>query len=72
MAGPGLLFGRVWIGRAKAGQDPSLQTFHNQRLGVVLVVIAMEVQHAMYDQVLQMVRERLSLRRGLGQTDPMG
>ena len=68
----GVLFGRVGVGHAEAGQDSSLQTFHDQRLGGVLVVEAVKVQHAMHDQVPQMVGERLSLRRRLGHADLTG
>ncbi len=58
------ILGGIGIGDAQFGQDLEFLGLHLLGLGVVLVIAAQQVQHAVDDQMAQMIRQ------GLGKTGP--
>ena len=54
---------RVGVGDAERGEDRGLARLHRARGAVGVVVVALQVQHAVDDEVRAVVGERLALRR---------
>ncbi len=57
----------VGVGNAETGQDACLQRLHCFGLRVPLMVMAEQMQHTVDDQMAQVVTNRPSLARGIGQ-----
>src|SRR5690606_40901572 len=56
----------VRVGNTEAAQDRHLRRLHASRLFLVLVVVALRMEHAVDEQVGEMVVEALALRARLG------
>src|SRR5690606_36339316 len=60
---------QIWVSYAQTSKDRAFLGFHLLRLRLDLVIVAHQMQHAMGDQVAEMIRKGLALRHRLGGAD---
>jgi hypothetical protein len=56
----------VGIGNAKAREQPGLERFHARGVALVLMVVALRMQHAMDHEMRQVIDQGFVLRTRLG------